>query len=202
MPAPDDRRRRRRRLAAAVVAGLAVFFVGAVVARRGGVGPVERRFFRALNGLPAAVAGPVWVVMQLGSLGGVIAVATAAALAGRPRLARRLLLAGSATWGGAKAVKPFVRRDRPAATLDLARVLGRAQRGLGYPSGHAAVAATLAAVAAPRMARPWRPAVWALGLAVGPARTYVGAHLPLDVAGGVGLGVAAGAAARLIDDAS
>jgi membrane-associated phospholipid phosphatase len=37
---------------------------------------------------------------------------------------------------------------------------------------------------------------WAAALAVGPTRSYVGAHLPLDIVGGAALGVAIGTLGR------
>jgi undecaprenyl-diphosphatase len=182
-----------------VIVPLAAFVAGGWLARRPGVTRLERRWFRAVNRLPASLHPPVWAVMQLGSLGGVAAVAGAAHRSGRPVLARRLAVAGTATWVGAKLVKRFVGRGRPAGVLDAARVLGREQTGLGYPSGHAAVAASLATVVAPELPLPWRRAAWAVAAVVGPTRMYVGAHLPLDVVGGIAFGMAAGAVARAID---
>jgi undecaprenyl-diphosphatase len=63
--------------------------------------------------------------------------------------------------------------------------------GHGYLSGHSAVAFALATVA------PSTPAFGAAAV-VGFGRVYAGAHLPLDVVGGVGLGLLAGAAARRV----
>jgi undecaprenyl-diphosphatase len=172
------------------------FAAGARVAHSGQVSGLELRIFRAFNRLPSAVHVPVWVVMQLGSLTGPLAVGATAAALGRRPLGLRLAAAGAGTWAAAKLVKRFVRRGRPHATVDVARVLGRAQSGLGYPSGHAAVATTLAVVALPEIDPAWRPVAVAAALAVGPARMYVGAHLPLDVAGGIAFGVAAGILSR------
>src|SRR5690606_37648345 len=87
-----------------------------------------------------------------------------------------------------KAAKRVVRRGRPSTTLETWRTLGRPQTGLGYPSGHAAVAVALAAVASPSLPRRWRGVVWAVAAVPGLGRIYVGAHLPLDVAGGAALG--------------
>jgi glycosyltransferase 2 family protein len=170
-----------------------VFVAGAALARRGVVGAGERRLFARVNSLPGRLHRPWWVLMQLGSLGGALGVATAAAGAGRPDLARRLAIAGPLTWVGAKAVKPFVGRGRPSSAVATARVLGREQRGLGYPSGHAAVVAALYVAARPDLGRRGRLAALAAVAGVAASRSYVGAHLPLDVAGGLGLGAAIGA---------
>ena len=58
-----------------------------------------------------------------------------------------------------------------------------------------AVATTLALVAAPDLPDGSRPALVAVVGAVGFGRMYVGAHLPLDVVGGAGLGLMLGAVA-------
>jgi len=179
--------------------GFAGFAIGAVSARQPGVSSAERRVFAAVNGLPRGAHLPVWALMQLGSLGGVAAVAGTAARAGQPRLAVRLGVWGTATWLGAKGVKRIVRRGRPDGLVDAARVLGRAQAGLGYPSGHAAVAASLGAIAAPALSGRWRVAAWVTALAVGPARVFVGAHLPLDVAGGIAFGLGVAGVGRLVE---
>ncbi len=71
---------------------------------------------------------------------------------------------------------------------------------LGYPSGHSAVAVTLAAIAARDHGRISGASLWAAAITVALSRMYVGAHLPLDVVGGAAIGVAIGAATnRLID---
>jgi undecaprenyl-diphosphatase len=75
---------------------------------------------------------------------------------------------------------------------------GPAETGLGFPSGHSAVAFTLASVVAPELPVPLRPAVFGWAAVVGWSRLYVGAHLPLDVLGGAAIGVSIGTAARLV----
>jgi membrane-associated phospholipid phosphatase len=159
------------------------------------VGPRELRAFRVVNDLPDAAYLPAWAVMQLGAFGAIPAAAATAWLAGDRELAGRLLVGGTGTWALAKAVKQIVRRPRPATLLPGIRRRGRDASGLGYLSGHAGVAVALGAAALPRLGPRGRAlALTAIPL-VGLTRVYVGAHFPLDIAGGAALGLAVNAAA-------
>ena len=167
--------------------GLATLAVTGVLARTGRPSRFEVDVFRVLNNLPDAVERPVWAVMQAGSLAAVPVTAAAAVLARRPRLTRDLAVSGLLAWCVAKVVKGLVDRGRPDRLL--AGVLrGAHETGLGFPSGHAAVAAALATAASPYLPVGARRAVWVLVALVGVSRIHVGAHLPLDVIGGAGLG--------------
>jgi glycosyltransferase 2 family protein len=187
----------RRDVAVLALAAGAVA-LGARTARTGRLGALESRCFAAVNGLSDRTFVPVWTVMQIGSLGGALATGAAVAATGRPRLGRRLATVGSLTWLGSKAIKPFVQRGRPALVVEVARIRGRAQAGLGYPSGHAGVAVAMAAAVAPHVSRRARAPLWLAALGIGGSRVYVGAHMPLDVAGGVALGLATERAVRLV----
>jgi undecaprenyl-diphosphatase len=178
--------------------GTAVTVVTALSARRNRVGSCEARAFRAINGLPDPLYLPVWVIMQLGTLGAAPAAAGAALLAHDRELAGRLLAGGTGTWALAKLVKRMVRRPRPAALVGGTRSRGRDASGLGYPSGHAGVAVALGTAAFPRLSPPGRAVVVAVVPIVGLSRIYVGAHLPLDVVGGAALGLAVDAAVALV----
>src|SRR5205085_8882867 len=91
----------------------------------------------------------------------------------------------------------LVGRARPATLLGAAVLRGAPGTGVGFPSGHAAVAAALATAAGPYLGRRTRRILWAGVAIVGVARIYVGAHLPIDVVGGAALGWAVGAAFHL-----
>jgi glycosyltransferase 2 family protein len=181
-------------------AGTAALLVTAMAARRDRVGPCEAAAFRAVNGLPDSVYPPAWIVMQLGTLGAAPAAAGVAWLGGDRELAGRLLASGTVAWALSKAVKRIVRRPRPASLVPGTNRRGRDAAGLGYPSGHAGVAVALGAAALPRLGRAGRALTLSAVPVVGLTRTYVGAHLPLDIAGGAALGVVIDAAIDLVID--
>jgi hypothetical protein len=179
-------------------AGLAVMVVTAMAARRNRVSQSEAKAFRVVNGLPDSLYPPAWVIMQLGTLGAAPATAGAAWLAGDRKLAARLLVGGTGTWALSKLVKRMVRRQRPALLLPGVRCRGRDAAGLGYLSGHAGVAVALGAAAVPHLGPACRALTLSAVPVVGLTRVYVGAHLPLDIAGGAALGLTVEAALALV----
>lgn len=171
-----------------VVGGAVVFAAGAALAHEGDVGTGERDLFRLVNDLPKAFEVPLMVVMQAGTLGAVPVAAAACLLARRPKAALHVGIAGVAAWTMAKVLKPAVNRGRPGDMIIDVVIHGAHVSGLGFPSGHSAVAAAIAGSLAPFVPRPVRRVLWGTALAVALARMYVGAHLPLDVVGGLALG--------------
>lgn len=199
-PAPPPGRTvvRCRRDAVILVVAAVVLLLSSIPVEEHHLSDPERSTFRAVNDAPSLPFAPVWVVMQLGNVA-VIAVAALAALAWRrPRLALGLLSGGVLAYVGAKVVKQFVTRGRPPRLLSDVVIRGDPSLGLGFVSGHAAVVTVLAFVAAPWLSRRGRWIVAGVVVVVCLSRVYVGAHLPLDVVGGAALGVAVGAAIRLI----
>ena len=76
----------------------------------------------------------------------------------------------------------------PDGLLRAVTLRGVTASGLGFPSGHAAVAAALAAAAGPYLSRPARRLTGATVALVSVARLHVGTHLSLDVVGGAAVG--------------
>jgi undecaprenyl-diphosphatase len=178
--------------------GIAGLLGTAAAVRPDRVGPREARAFLTVNDLPDALYPAAWVVMQAGALGAVPAASAAAWLTGDRVLAGRLLAGGTAAWALSKLVKQAVRRPRPAAMLPGTRGRGPDAAGLGYLSGHAAVATALGVAALPRLSPAGRATALSVTAVVGLTRIYVGAHLPVDVAGGAALGLAVEATAELV----
>ena len=149
----------------------------------------ELRLTERVNDAPATVATMLDPVMQLGTLAGPLLAAAAIVWLRRdPVLAVATVVAGVATWFAAKGIKQVVGRDRPATYLpDI--VVGEGDgAGLGYLSGHSAVAACAALCAMAAMSPRWRPLAALIAGLVGVARVVHGVHLPADVVGGWSFG--------------
>ena len=158
----------------------------------------EATVFRVINGTTLLPFVIVWPVMQLGNVLVVPASALVAAVTRRWRLAVELLVAGLGTYLAAKVVKGIWPRGRPDGLLAEVIIRGEAAVGRGFISGHAATLTALAAVAWPWLGRRGRIVVAALVTVVCLTRVYVGAHLPLDVLGGAGLGLAVAGVVRFV----
>jgi membrane-associated phospholipid phosphatase len=201
MPATRGQATRRRVDAIAVGLGVAVFVPCALVASNGRVGPLERRIFEAVNGVPSFLSAPMRLIQFLGVLGIGPAVALVAIVMRRYRLAVAAalitvlkLLAERLIWN-----LLAIHRERPGTTVPGAIVRGGSPAsGVSFVSGHVMLATALAWAITPYLGGRWRLAPWAVVVAVAFARIYLGAHNPLDVLGGAGVGLAIGGCANLV----
>jgi membrane-associated phospholipid phosphatase len=189
---------RNRRDGLVLASAVALLLVSAIPIDPHNVGGLETTIFHSVNDLPGAMYLPVWVIMQLGNLLAVVALAVAALLWRRSRLAIDLLLAGAGAWLAAKLVKQMVARPRPGELLGHVVLRHAPAAGNGFVAGHAATAFALASVAWPYLGPRARWLAGGLAATVAFARVYVGAHLPLDVVGGAALGVAVGSLVHLV----
>lgn len=178
-----------------------VFVACTVVARQRPIPGVEGDVTRFLADGPDLVAHGLWPVMQLGTLWAPMVIAFVIGVWRRDwLLAGCLVVADLFTWTTVRGIKHLVDRGRPSAYLDDVVVRDGWARGLGFPSGHSAMAAMTAVVcmaAVPRRAR------WVLVLVaalVGVARVVHGVHLPADVVGGWAFGTLVGVATLAVYD--
>jgi glycosyltransferase 2 family protein len=187
-----------RRGLVALAVGIALLTLTWIPASAGNVPAWEASLFHRVNDLPNGLWWLLRIPMQLGSLVGSFAVVVAVGLSTRDRrLALAALVGSQAAYWSAKAVKEIVARGRPAALLPGVHVRETAG-GFGYVSAHTAVAFALAAAIAPSFPRAGQAVVILLAVLVACARVYAGAHLPLDVIGGAGLGLMCGTLARVV----
>ena len=95
------------------------------------------------------------------------------------------------------------RSDRPGTSIcHLDTTCGHFRdvplEGLSFVSGHAIIAWAVATLLWPYLPGRWRWLPFGLAVANAVARVYLGAHNPLDVIGGAGIGVALGALLTMI----
>lgn len=191
-PSDDDRApwggfARPDLLALGAAVGVAVSYAVAV---QSPVPEWELRLTEWINDVPDVVATAMYPVMQAGTLGGPIVVAVAIAAFRRDwLLSAATVAAGLVAWFGAKGVKRLVERDRPRTYLPELIIREGDGTGLGYVSGHSAVAATAAIMAMAALPRRWRPLAAVVAVVVGIARIVHGVHLPADVIGGWSFGI-------------
>jgi glycosyltransferase 2 family protein len=178
------------RIAAGATAALAV---SGVIATQDPLPSWELSLTTWINNAPDWVATALYLPMQLGTVIAPLGFAIVVVLWKRDWWTAAASVAGGLTaWFAAKGIKQVVERGRPLQYLPDLDVREGSGTGLGFISGHSAVAACTALIAMtvlPRRARPW---LVAAAVAVGVGRIVHGVHLPADVTGGWAFGVLVG----------
>jgi undecaprenyl-diphosphatase len=187
---PPSPRERRRLDVVWIVGGLLVLLLAGIAVRDGGVDAWEAAIFHAINGLPDWLTRPMQVVELFGALWIGPAVAVVALLFRKPRLAAAALLVTASKLVLERVVKLLVERQRPMTSTPDAIARGVPIHGLAFVSGHVVLLAGLAGVVSPYLRGRWKLIPWVVVGVVGFARVYLGAHNPLDIVGGIGLGLA------------
>jgi membrane-associated phospholipid phosphatase len=171
--------------------GFVLVAICAFIARNGTVAPAERDVFHAINDLPGWLYPFLWPFQQFGNL--FIAVVVGLIVAAVLRkwwVATAVIVAAVLKIGSERLVKEVVQRSRPGTTIGDITIRGDvSSHGLSFVSGHAVIITAVAGLLAPILPGRWKWVPWIFVVLNGVTRIYVGAHNPLDVIGGVGVGL-------------
>ncbi len=180
--------------------GLAIAAASMGAARRDDVPRWEVRVFHAVNGLPGWLYWILWPPMQLGNLvvGTLVGLVTAW-VAREPAVAVGVVLAMVLKLVTERVVRREMKaylavRERPGTSQDGAVLRGGDVPAVGasFPSGHVILVAAIGCVVAPILPAAWVWAPFLVTAVVMIGRVYVGAHNPLDVTAGLGVGLLLG----------
>ncbi len=146
-----------------------------------------------LRPLPLAILGALFVGWLL---------LTASDSTQRLEMLRALVLAGVAAELLAQVLKHVTSQPRPVAVLPELDTHGYpiTPHGNAFPSAHTAVCFALLCGLWPWLSRPQRVVGIVFAVLVALNRIYVAAHWPVDVLGGLAIGLLAGSLAWLVAD--
>src|SRR5262245_1169563 len=165
-----------------------------LIVRTHNVSGLEEAVFRAINDFPELFYYVLWPFQQAGNLLVGPLVAVCAFALRRYRLGWAALAATFLKLVGERIVKDIVTRQRPGTSIGVdIHLRGDVHAGgPSFVSGHAVLIAALATLISPYLSGRWKIVPWAVVGLVLFTRTYVGAHNPLDVVCGAGLGLVIG----------
>jgi undecaprenyl-diphosphatase len=172
-------------------AGLVVLVLCGLVAHDGKVPGWEQGIFHAINDLPGGLYPLLWPFQQFGNLVVAVAVAVVVALILRRwEVVLAVVVAALLKLRLERVVKDVVERARPETSVGHVHLRGDVSAGgLSFVSGHAVITAAVAGLLTPILPGRWKVLPWVVVALNGLTRIYVGAHNPLDILGGTGLGL-------------
>jgi len=183
---PDTQLRQR----AAVCTLVATLAALSLLASTGAMGPLETSIFELMYTMPDSLRWFALLATQFGNVWVCIGIiGLLFVLRKNPRLALVVFRNSLVAYMSVEFIKFFVGRPRPMLLLD--NVISReiAVYGNGFPSGHTALATVLILTLLPHLPKylRWLPIAW-IGV-VAWSRMYLGVHAPLDVVGGLLVGL-------------
>lgn len=182
----------------ALAAALLVFGLGAFLAANGKPTGWEVTLFTAINGWSEGWYRLFVIITFFGSTWMALVAVVGTFALRMYRLAWRLALTIVGAYGVAFLAKHFIGRERPAEILTgvHARVV---ETGMGFPSGHATLSTVIAFTLWPYLPTKLRYILVPLFIAlVCLSRLYLGVHFPLDIVGGVAIGIGAVSLVRIL----
>jgi len=176
-------------IAAALLIGIALFIIAYFGARHGQITGWELDTFKFFN---HAADWVVAIFIAISFLGTVVALVLATAILmvlKRYGWAIKLFLAGGIAWATATFIKLLEIRARPYELLGDVHLAETKDFATGFPSAHAATAAAIALMLTVKDTKKISWLFFVAVLLVAISRMVVGMHAPLDVVGGIGIGM-------------
>lgn len=180
-----------------VVAAM-LFWQTALAAKTGNILGIEETVLRAIYEFPFGLRPVMLVITLFGSTLFFALLLAILFFLKKSRLLLEVFLTGSLTYILVQLAKFVIDRPRPAALLSDIQSRELFVDGLGFPSGHVALATAMSLTLLPYLPKQWcwLPLLWIP--AVGLSRVYLGVHAPLDIVGGFAVGVFVVAIQQLI----
>lgn len=169
---------------------------------------LSQTLFTAINqNLPSRIGNTALIYMEIGSVAGAILIVLVLLLLRKYAIALALTAANVISVLLANGIKLFTQFNRPFIALkDTAIVRTPIEDAVsavrlndsGFPSGHTAAVVIIATLIWPYLTTSLRVLSCILIALVGLGRVYAGVHFPIDIIGGIGLGLTIGLGVRQI----
>lgn len=156
------------------------------------VAQLEKQVFDAIYGLPDVLLPLFVVITQAGNVLVMLVVSALLYFANRTRMAIVLAVGIITAFTGAYLLKVLVMRPRPELLFGESLTRYGQSAGYGYPSAHAAIAVACAVALVPFATTKQRWLLFIIATLVCVSRIYLGVHAPLDVIGGIFIGLITG----------
>ncbi len=181
-----------------VIVGLLVLLFAALIlfATKGFFRPADA-LFGVIQVLPTSLTPLLQFILQTGSLGAIIAAVALALFIGKLLLARSLAFGGALAWILTTGARLLLAREANQDLFDQL-FLRVGSVGSGIPSRNLAIVAALATIADPFLSKAVRRFVWGAVLVVTLAEFLSGTYVPLEIIGGLALGIVIGALTNLL----
>lgn len=176
---------------------LALFITGVAVSSHTLTGG-ELALFKAINNWPDNLRLLFFAITQLGSAWMLYIITLFLVWKRHYRLAVRIFTAGALASITCEIIKQLIGRPRPEEILVNINLRDSVVIGKGFPSGHTAIATVLVLMLWPVIPAKWRWGLPLIVVTVGLSRMYLGVHAPLDIVGGIAVGVVVTSLSRIV----